>query len=365
MLGPAAFTRLVQRDFERATSPDDVRDLYQPLVLLGLLPAGTDLRRVLRDAEGANVAAFYDSLAKRFYIPVRPGGLSLNDQVTISHEYTHALQDQTFDLSKVRPDPGSGTIHDSDYQQAETALIEGDATVEMTLYAQDTFSQAQYVEFEREAGQAARTDDRTPRFVLDGLLFPYDSGSVFEERLLQHTLAGDVDFAAVNAAFRRPPVSTREILHPEVYQADPTAPPPALPVPAPILSKGWRRVDSDVFGEFQLRDMLAQQVDPDTAARAAGGWRADRYALFDRGTDSLLAWRLHTDSPAAARALAQALTAYMGKRYHAALSLQNGALACTTREGALALRLAGPDILIALGSRGALVPEVVRALATM
>ncbi|MCA1598164.1 MAG: hypothetical protein LC769_03945, partial [Chloroflexi bacterium] len=172
LLPPDAFRRLVERDFARATSAADIRDMYQPLALLGLLPMGIDLRRVLRDAESSSVAAFYDSGAKRFYIPLRAGGLSLDDQVTISHEYTHALQDQTFDLSKVRPNPTQQTLHDSDRQLAETALIEGDATVEMTLYAQDTFSQAQYIEYQHEAQQAANgVGGQMPPFLIDGQLF--------------------------------------------------------------------------------------------------------------------------------------------------------------------------------------------------
>ncbi len=365
LLAPDAFRRLVERDFERDTSASAIRDMYQPLALLGLLPMGTDLRRVLRDAEGSGVAAFYDEGAKRFYIPLRAGGLSLDDQVTISHEYTHALQDQTFDLSKVRPDPAQQTLHDSDRQLAETALIEGDATVEMTLYAQDTFSQAQYIEYQREAQQAANgVGAQTPPFLLDGQLFPYNAGSIFETRLLGHTFAG-VDFSGVNSAFRHPPVSTREILHPEVYQANPTAPAPDLPVPAPALSNGWRRVDSDVFGEFQLQDMLAQRLDPGVAAQAADIWRADRYALFDRGADFLLAWRLRAASPAAARTLAQALVAYMDARYHAALSLSSATLTYAAPDSALALRRVGSDLYVALGSRGALRPAVAQALATM
>jgi len=365
LLAPDAFRRLVERDFERGASAAAIRDMYQPLALFGLLPMGTDLRRVLRDAEGSNVAAFYDSGVKRFYIPLRAGGLSLDDQVTISHEYTHALQDQTFDLSKVRPDPDQQMLHDSDRQLAETALIEGDATVEMTLYAQDTFSQAQYIAYQREAQQAANgVGAQTPPFLLDGQLFPYNAGSIFETRLLGHTFAG-VDFSGVNSAFRHPPVSTREILHPEVYQANPTAPAPDLPAPAPALPAGWRRVDSDVFGEFQLQDMLAQRLDSGVAAQAADGWRADRYALFDHGADFLLAWRLRAASPAAARTLAQALVAYMDARYHAALSLSSATLTYAAPDSALALRLAGFDLYVALGSRGALRPAVARALTTM
>ncbi len=365
LLAPDAFRRLVERDFARDTSAADIRDMYQPLALLGLLPMGTDLRRVLRDAEGSNVAAFYDSGAKRFYIPLRAGGLSLDDQVTISHEYTHALQDQTFDLSKVRPNPTQQTLHDSDRQLAETALIEGDATVEMTLYAQDTFSQAQYIEYQHEAQQAANgVGGQMPPFLIDGQLFPYDAGSIFETRLLGHTFAG-VDFSGVNSAFRHLPVSTREILHPEVYQSNPAAPAPDLPVPTPTLPSGWRRVDSDVFGEFQLQDMLAQRLAPRVAAPAADGWRADRYTLFDRGADFLLAWRLRAASPAAARTLAQALVAYMDARYHAALSLSSATLTYAAPDSALALRLAGSDLYVALGSRGALRTEVARALTTM
>lgn len=365
LLAPAAFKSLVERDFDRDTSATDIRDADQPLVLLGLLPRSADLRAILRTSQGDNVAAFYDPKVKRFYVPLQKGGLSLNDQVTISHEYTHALQDQTFDLNKVRPDTSHATIHNSDRDLAETALIEGDATVEMLLFAQTTFTQQQYLRFQQESQQAAAgSTDNTPRYLLDQLIFPYDQGSIFEMKLLRSTAFGP-DFSAVNAAFRHAPVSTREILHPEVYQANPTAPVPDLAPPAPALPAGWSRVDSDVVGEYELQDMLAQRLDSGLSAQAADGWRADRYSLFDKGSDFLMAWRLHTDSSASARSLAQALTRYLAARYHTTLSPRNGALTYTQADSALALRLSGSEIYLAVASRGALQPIVNQALASM
>lgn len=365
MLDPTAFKRLVAKDFDRDTTAADVRDEQQPLVLLGILPPSLNLRNTLRQAEADNVAAFYDPKPKRFFIPVTKQGLSLNDQVTISHEYTHALQDQTFDLNRVRPDTSRQSIHNSDRDLARTALIEGDATVEMQLYAQTVFTQQQYTQFQREAQQAAAgATDNTPQFLLDQLLFPYTQGSLFEESLLEQSPFG-VSFAPVNRAFRQPPNSTREIMHPALYQHDPGAPAPDLAPPKPALPAGWRRVDSDVIGEYELQDTLAQHIDATTAARAADNWRADRYSLFDRGDDFLMAWRLHTDSAASARTLSTALTTYFQRRYHAALATKGGVTTHTESGSALALRLSGADVELVLASRGALQSVVTRALRAM
>jgi len=372
LLDPASFRRLAARAAGGGASAAAIRDEAQPLVLLGVLPRGTDLGRVLRAQAAGDVAAFYDAGTKRFYIPLRPGGLSLNDRVTIAHEYTHALQDQAFDLGRVRPDPARGGPRDSDRALAATALVEGDANTAMELYAQQTFTQQQYTRYQREAAAAAANvkDNRTPPYLLDGLAFPYDAGALFEERLLSRTVLG-VSFAAVDAAFRHPPVSTREILHPEVYLRDPMAPAPNLAPPRPALSAGWRRVDSDVVGEFGLRDMLAQRLDAGTAARAADGWRADRYTLFNQRTDFLMAWRIHTASVAAARVLDEALRAYVARAYHAthathaAPTPPGSTLVTATGPAAIAVRRDGVDLSIALASRGALAATAPRALVTM
>lgn len=365
MLSPAAFKRLVARDFNRDTSAADIRDERQPLVLLGILPASLNLRATLRSAEANDVAAFYDPKLKRFFIPITKSGISLNDEVTISHEYTHALQDQTFNLNRVRPDTSGQAIHNSDRDLARTALIEGDATVEMQLFAQTEFTQAQYQQYIQENNQAAASSgDLTPSYLLDALIFPYTYGALFEEKLLRQSPFG-VSFARVNQAFRQPPNSTREIMHPNVYLSNPTAPALDLAPPRPALPAGWRRVDSDVVGEFELQDTLAQQVSAPVAARAADGWRADRYALFDRGGDFMMAWRLRTDSASAARTLSSALTNYFQKRYHAALTTAYGVTTHTTSDSALAMRRAGADVEVVLASRGALHSVVSRALATM
>lgn len=365
MLDPTAFKRLVAKDFDRDTTAADVRDEQQPLVLLGILPPALNLRTTLRQAEADNVAAFYDPKPKRFFIPLTKQGLSLNDQVTISHEYTHALQDQTFDLNRVRPDTSGQAIHNSDRDLARTALIEGDATVEMQLYAQTVFTQQQYTRYMQEAEQAANgATDSTPQFLLDQLLFPYTQGSLFEQSLLEQSPFG-VSFAPVNRAFRQPPNSTREIMHPALYQHDPGAPAPDLAPPKPALPAGWRRVDSDVIGEYGLQDTLAQRVSASAATRAADGWRADRYSLFDHKRDFLMAWRIRTDSPASARTLTTALTTYFQMRYHAPLTASGGMTIHSDSGSALALRLAGADVEVALASRGALQPIVTHALRTM
>ena len=59
--------------------------------------------------------------------------LSFTDQITYVHEFTHALQDQYFDLNTLL----SPQVEDNpDQALAVTSLVEGDATASMTLYMQ-------------------------------------------------------------------------------------------------------------------------------------------------------------------------------------------------------------------------------------
>ena len=53
------------------------------------------------DLYTAEVAAYYDPADGTFYIIQRDAPFGPVDKVTTAHEYTHALQDQHFDLEGV------------------------------------------------------------------------------------------------------------------------------------------------------------------------------------------------------------------------------------------------------------------------
>src|SRR5207248_5299895 len=100
------------------------------LELLGLVPAGTDLRKIEGAVSGQEVIGFYDTRSKKLAIV---NGPALSDAVTtgvtLAHELDHALDDQRFGI---RDASGAGT---DDQATAYTALIEGVATRVMDEYA--------------------------------------------------------------------------------------------------------------------------------------------------------------------------------------------------------------------------------------
>ena len=104
------------------------------LKVLGLLPAGASLEDLYISLLSGVVAGLYNPKDKKLYVVSRSGGLGPSEKSTFAHEYTHALQDQNFDLAGLQLDaPGQG-----DRGMARLALVEGDATLVMTLWRSTT-----------------------------------------------------------------------------------------------------------------------------------------------------------------------------------------------------------------------------------
>ena len=101
------------------------------LELLGLVPAGTDLREAAASTYGDSVAGYYDPRSGRLRIV--NGAQTANRvlyEMTLAHELNHALEDQRFRLDLERLKPGG------DQALAYTALVEGTATAIMNRYAE-------------------------------------------------------------------------------------------------------------------------------------------------------------------------------------------------------------------------------------
>ena len=90
--------------------PVDVREAEERLYKrLGLLPADADLDALVQELYGAQVLAYYQPKNGHFYLIGHDGSLSRADKLVVAHEYTHALQDQHFDLNDMVSDnPSQG-----------------------------------------------------------------------------------------------------------------------------------------------------------------------------------------------------------------------------------------------------------------
>lgn len=278
------------------------------LAALGVLPAGIDLKKTYLALLGEQIGAFYDQHEKGlFTFTGQPLSMATN-RVVMAHELTHALEDQHYDLTRL-PMEAKGN---DDRVLAATALVEGDATLVMNRYMAGDLSAATL----REAlGSALTTDVRqlaaAPRYLRETLLFPYLRGQEFCNAL--YARGG---WEALGEAFRRPPSSSAQILHPELYLADPPEEPVEIRFTATEVER-QKPAEDNVLGEFGTRQLLANWLhDNARAQEAAAGWRGDRYLVYHDPAGTSYVWKTACRDRAAAERLYRAVLDAQAARYH-------------------------------------------------
>lgn len=103
------------------------------LASLGAVPEGSDLKELTATALSEQVAGFYDTETKEIVVSGDPkAGLDIFEELTLAHELEHALADQVLGLPVEDDFPPEGA---EDSVLASTALVEGDATLTMSLYS--------------------------------------------------------------------------------------------------------------------------------------------------------------------------------------------------------------------------------------
>ena len=113
---PRSSTRLTSSKPSRTrSSKDNPRGAHRgeraPLKALGLLPPDASLEDLyIEPARAARSRASTARRTRQLYVVSRSGGLGPTREATFAHEYTHALQDQNFDLRASQLDaPGRAT----------------------------------------------------------------------------------------------------------------------------------------------------------------------------------------------------------------------------------------------------------------
>ena len=276
--------------------PPDQRAADERLLgLLGLVPAGTDIRELQGEITGQEVAGYYNDHTKEMAL-VEGTATGPDGEITLAHELTHALEDQHFDI-----ETKDGL---DDQQTARTALLEGTATVAMldyvARYQSPGVRRAQLLDGVSATELFGIASDLPP-YVEHALVFPYSRGARFVDAIgtwgpANRALAG------------RGPLSTEQILHPEKYEADERP----LDVPAGIeAGGGWKRVESSTVGEFDTGELIRTASSPAQAADAAEGWGGGRYTVWRREDDYAVALRWRWDTPRDAAEFVAALPRYI------------------------------------------------------
>ncbi len=288
----------------------------QGLVLhkMGLVPRGFDLYEALMGLYGQGIAGFFNPDNKELNIikdndPLaRPLMQQLEDllmrlmlgvsqeEMILSHELTHALDDQYYDLMNII----DLTKADSEQDLVRLAVVEGAAvSVQydflfrkqgLRSYANPQIKSLLDNVPGAEALPNSDSMKDVPPMVVRQMLWPYTIGNrlVFEAR---KRLDGKWD--TVNQMFEDLPASSEQVLHPEKYLDQPRDLPVNIALPdeeqlKALLGDEWHELDRDVMGEFRLwlylEDMFrGTRSGLDVAKGASEGWDGDKMVFLGHG----------------------------------------------------------------------------------
>jgi hypothetical protein len=291
---------LLQDLVEKTLPPQQLARETRSWVTIGALPAGSSIRDALLAYGSSEVVGFYDTLSHRL-VYAGTTNPSPYQRYVLSHELTHALDDQRFDLSF---EDRLAYRCDDERLQASIALAEGDAVFTSGAWARRFLSNDEIDRLQQEASGFPPPPATIPPFVQALQVFPYPNGLAFVQALVDRGGQG-----AVDAAFRDPPVSTEQILHPEKYPSD-------VPVEVTVdqpsgLGSRWKLIDRMEVGEAWLRLLLELRLSPGQAQEAAGGWGGAQYETWADGSAVVVRMRSVWDTQQDASTFASALRSFV------------------------------------------------------
>lgn len=311
---------IVLKDFLAEYRDEDAQQDVLILSTVGLLPTSFDLKGLYQSLYTEQIAGFYEEESKEIYI-VQGEKFGGSEKLTYAHEFTHVLQDATYQFNEGLDYNEEACEQDSERCAAINALIEGDATLTEILWFESYAKIWDYRDLSRDFDNFDSTIlDSAPYFLASDLYFPYDYGLTFVQYLYD-----EGGFQAVDSAFKDPPLSTEQILHPERYPEDVPVQ-VTLPDLSDVLGQSWTFFDQNVLGEWYIYLILSQgyveegRLDEDLASIAAEGWGGDNYAFYINEATNEVTFVLDTiwDTNSDATEFRDALELYAQQRWASA-----------------------------------------------
>ncbi len=292
---------------KRYSDEDSERNRLDDVVAhrLGFLPDGVSLSDLFRRTLTQNAAGIYRPKEKKLFIVtdilnVLPAvvrlplgalnqltGTDWNQEMVLSHELVHALQDQHFDLDRVLP--GRVWGENEDMALARKSIVESEANIVSQAY---TLS----APLDRPATRnllitylalfndlnvlfTKWTTPGLPAFYAKLFVEQYTQGMRFIQAATNRG-----GWETLNRAYRTAlPRSTEQMMYPSKYFDGNDEPVPlvALPETLPKELENYVVVEENVFGALLWRIFLDDYMDRGDANRIARGWGGDRYSVLE------------------------------------------------------------------------------------
>jgi hypothetical protein len=317
MITRAELSKNLRAEFEKGYSPDQARFETLAYSVFGLMKGDEDLYQIYLTAYTGGIGGYYDPETKYIYV-ISDTGFGAEQKHAFAHEYMHALQFQRYDLSALE-DTAEVQKLDPERYLGLQAIVEGEASLVedkwMEAHASlwDRWDDIKQQSFDL---YSARDMLRTPNFLWSFIFFPYDQGKTFVSAVFQNG-----GWAALDSMFRKPPVSSEMILHPDRYYRDDQPihlPKPALP--APWDPAQWMEQEDSTWGEFGIRVFLDFHLSSEEIDTAATGWGGDRFVVWRGRQDGRLLglWHSVWDTARDADEFRMALAGWNANRTQAA-----------------------------------------------
>ena len=348
LISPSDLQKKVETDFFKDYSNQDALDDTVVLSTLGLLPKNFELRNLYLDLYSEQIAGFYDNETKEMFV-VQGKDFGGIERMTYAHEFTHILQDQTYDLKRGLKLDDDYCETATEYCSAVTALVEGDASLTESRWMLGSATDQDRQDLQTFYGDySSPIYDSAPQYMQKDFLFPYMQGLEFVNSLVDRG-----GYAMIDEAFKNPPVTTEQILHPDKYPAEKPVE-VKLPDLASLLGSDWQLVDENEIGEWYTYLVLSNgdedsyRLPEKTARSAAGGWGGDRYAIYTRKQDGAVILVLQTrwDTEKDAGEFFKAFQQYGGMRWGDPSNEDNSRINWSkTTNGEILLEQDGTDTL--------------------
>jgi hypothetical protein len=261
-------------------SPGEIKQQEKMLQILGLIPAKMDLLEVTLQLLKEQVEGFYDPEKKLF---VLASWAPMDEQKPVmTHEFTHALQDQYFNINKIMKEDRA--IANDDRTLAHQAICEGDAIAVMLEYItkRDIGKLPDMASIDMSSMMSSMTSQAAgmaniPQYLRENLIFPYSYGVSF----LQKVWTKDPSWQSINKIYSDLPASSEQIIHPDKYFAHDNPKPVKEDNLAAKLGNNWKVTYKNVLGEFSLGLLLNLKLTDQRAKRSVLGWGGDWAFLLE------------------------------------------------------------------------------------
>lgn len=337
---PEELQQVLRREIERTYPGDTLPALEKRLLKFGFIVSPIHLDKMLMQLFSQQIAGYYDPIEKKMVLVkgsldsrgqgmlfplelfseflLQSMGFSL-DKIILSHELTHVIQDQHFDLMSLPIED----LDQEDMAAATRALVEGDATLVMIDYMLrqqhgldatqvPNISDSMRLWTDSPFLRGFGIFQTVPRYIMDNLLFSYIYGFDFVLQLKKR--AG---WEGINRAYTDFPVSTEQILHPEKYFEDRDEP---TTITLPAFSEqfpAWQELERNTLGEFNIQLLIDGFLPAAQARVAAEGWDGDRFAFYEDAATGklLLIWYTTWDTEQDSREFFHMYRSVLAKRY--------------------------------------------------